>query len=208
MPPNRKWFCLSLAWLLVVGTSITGLSRYAVSAGEAAPAPAVYPAAGNAEPVGSRHRLIVALHPHCPCSRATVRMLERLVTRCGDRLDVRVLLVRPDGAGPDWEATDLARSAAAIPEVRTVVDDGGAEAARLGARTSGHAVLYDAAGRLAFSGGITPARGHEGDNAGVDLIEGTVLGGGPAVSTTHNPPVTPVFGCALATPERNAELSR
>ena len=45
-------------------------------------------------------------------------------------------------------------------------DDDGAEARRFGAETSGQTLLYDARGALAFSGGITGARGHAGDNAG------------------------------------------
>ena len=45
-------------------------------------------------------------------------------------------------------------------------DDDGAEARRFGAETSGQTLLYDEHGALLFSGGITGARGHAGDNAG------------------------------------------
>ncbi len=71
----------------------------------------------------------------------------------------------------------------------------GDEARRFGAATSGHVMLYDAAGRLHFSGGITPARGHEGDSLGrdavIDLIEAYRSAGRRC---------SPVFGCPLATP--------
>jgi hypothetical protein len=48
---------------------------------------------------------------------------------------------------------------------------GGREAALCKATTSGETVVYDAAGKLRFHGGITGARGHIGDNAGCSAIE-------------------------------------
>ena len=52
-----------------------------------------------------------------------------------------------------------------------------------------------------FSGGTTIARGHLGDNAGVDSML-ALLGGHPSNQTT-----TPVFGCSLfgAAEARTAE---
>ncbi len=55
--------------------------------------------------------------------------------------------------------------------------------AELGSSTSGQVLLYDPSGRLAFSGGITAARGHVGDNAGSDAIVGLVMGW-PVVNTS------------------------
>ena len=70
-------------------------------------------------------------------------------------------------------------------------DDNGVEAARFGAVTSGQTVLYDEDGALLFTGGITGARGHSGDNAGrasvVALFE----------SRTGRTSWTSVFGCGL-----------
>jgi len=70
-------------------------------------------------------------------------------------------------------------------------DGGGAEAKRFGAETSGAVVLYDRAGRLVFHGGITAARGHEGDSFGQQRIA-ALLTGARADRTD-----APVFGCAL-----------
>ena len=50
--------------------------------------------------------------------------------------------------------------ASAIPGVIVTPDVGGRIAARLGAKTSGHVLVYDENGVLKFSGGITAARGH------------------------------------------------
>jgi hypothetical protein len=52
-------------------------------------------------------------------------------------------------------------------------------------------VLYNSDGQLLFSGGITGARGHEGDNAGEDLVIAGL--NGQNVGFQH----TPVFGCSL-----------
>jgi hypothetical protein len=52
-------------------------------------------------------------------------------------------------------------------------------------------ILYDAAGRLRFSGGITAARGHAGDNLGRSAIVELLEGDSPTATAT------PVFGCSL-----------
>jgi hypothetical protein len=72
-----------------------------------------------------------------------------------------------------------------------VWDEGGAEARRFGATTSGHAVLYSPDGRLLFRGGLTGARGHAGDNANLDALA-AVLDGAPSPHIN-----VPVFGCPL-----------
>jgi hypothetical protein len=56
---------------------------------------------------------------------------------------------------------------------------------------SGFTLLYDPAGRLRFAGGITSARGHEGDSFGQRRIL-AVLSGDPADRAD-----APVFGCSL-----------
>ena len=60
--------------------------------------------------------------------------------------------------------------------------------------TSGHALLYDARSRLEFSGGITVARGHAGDNVGRSAIEALIAGDVTVLRQA------PVFGCALHNP--------
>jgi hypothetical protein len=73
-----------------------------------------------------------------------------------------------------------------------VRDDQGAQSARFGAATSGQTFLYDARGNLQFSGGITAARAHAGDNAGrSSLVAMLNASGAPVASRTS------VFGCPL-----------
>ena len=75
--------------------------------------------------------------------------------------------------------------------MKVAADFDSAEAKRFSATTSGHAMLFDRGGRLRFSGGITDARGHEGDNDGRDAVVSIINGG------DRMPAATPVFGCSL-----------
>ena len=90
-------------------------------------------------------------------------------------------------------ASGLAGGAPAVAGAATVGDPRAAEAGRFGVATSGHALLFDRDGRLLFSGGITPSRGHEGDNFGASAILAR-LDGRPA------PAESPVFGCPIDAP--------
>ena len=119
--------------------------------------------------------------------------------RLSGRLDARVLFYAPAGATEDWWKSDLWASVAAIPGVTPILDGDAVEAGRFHAQTSGHALLYDAAGRLLFSGGITGARGHAGDNAGVGAVE-ALMRGDASIGRT-----TPVFGCALHAAQATAQ---
>ena len=108
-----------------------------------------------------------------------------------NRVTTYVVFYRPLEAEAGWEQTDLWRSAAAIPRVQVTRDDNGADATVFDAATSGQALLYDAGGRLIFSGGVTGARGHSGDNAGRRALTALLNGDRSSLSRT------PVFGCLL-----------
>jgi len=139
--------------------------------------------------------LLLLIHPHCPCSRATLGELAALMTTCRGRLTARVLMLRPEGTPDGWERTDLWDTAAALSGVTVTSDPHGAETRRFGAATSGQALLYAADGRLLFAGGITESRGHRGDNAGRAAIAALVLGQAAAPA---EPATTPVYGCPLS----------
>jgi hypothetical protein len=137
-----------------------------------------------------RATLLVFAHPRCPCSRATMAELARLLARTGDSLDARVILYHPANTPADWASGELWSKAASSPGVRVVDDEDGREAKRFDAETSGTTLLYDRAGALRFHGGITAARGHEGESAGAESIARWVIAGAAVART-------PVFGCAI-----------
>jgi hypothetical protein len=83
------------------------------------------------------------------------------------------------------------RMAKSLSLAGTQTDEGGVEARRFGAETSGFIVFYDAEGRLRFRGGITSERGGEQSNSFERLLSEAIQG-------TSFPLInTPVFGCPL-----------
>jgi hypothetical protein len=142
-----------------------------------------------------RFTLLMFVHPQCPCTAASVAELARLLARTRAQIDAFVLLHRPAAAPAGWTETRTALAAAAVPGVRTHVDADGALARRFGAETSGQVLVYDRANRLRFAGGITSARGHEGDSAGRAAIEALAADGGAGTDAAVT--TTPVFGCEL-----------
>ncbi len=180
-----------LLWGTTVLAGFQWIARYETTAGPPpAPAPQ-WPAEAPVALEPGRANLFLFAHPKCPCTRASLTELARIIVRTSGRLQATVLFYVPADESPDWRDTALWHTAAAIPGVRVLADVDGALAARLGASTSGQVVLFDDAGRAVFTGGITGARGHEGDNLGEDYVIALALGRVPA--SRH----TPVFGCSL-----------
>jgi hypothetical protein len=123
------------------------------------------------------------VHPQCTCSRASLHELGNLLRRVPGRAHALVAFVGEGG--------DLRQIAASLPDTELVDDARGEESRRFGAATSGATLLYDASGRLAFSGGITAVRGHEGDSFGQERVVALLQGG--AADRRESP----VFGCPL-----------
>ena len=187
---------LGAVWILSVGAGLAVLLRYEKEPGLAAAPPARWPASSRLEQAPGRATLVMLVHPGCPCSRASIEELDRIMARAEGLVTAHVLFFKPREFADDWEKTDLWYRAAAIPGVRVRRDDDGAEAGIFRAATSGQVVLYDAAGALVFRGGITPSRGHSGDNDGRQAIV-ALLTATEAPTRTR----TPVFGCSLRDPE-------
>lgn len=187
---------LALLWLAAVGFGFFLLERFAAQAGEAALPPTAWPAAMPFARDAERFTLVLAAHPQCPCTRATLGELDRLLARCGTRVRAHVLFYTDPANGLDdaWAHGDLWDAAARIPDVAVRTDPAGDLARALGCRTSGDVLLFAPDGRLAFAGGITPARGHAGDSAGSDAIAALALG---SVAVPDHPMHSEVYGCSL-----------
>lgn len=180
-----------ILWLTGVCVGFRALGRKTNTPGAEATPPQYWPMRASLPRSQKAFTLLMLAHPHCPCTRASLGELARLMTLVGDRLNATVLFLQPSDQPSDWTQTDLWRSAAAIPGVRVIADPDGREARRFQARTSGQTLVYEAQGRLVFSGGITAARGHFGDNEGRSAIVAL------ARQQTRNLSRSPVFGCAL-----------
>ncbi len=198
-PVNLFTVATMVLWLAVITGGTLGMIRYAETPGPVGTPPGQWPAASSLRPDAQNPTLVMFVHPKCPCSRATMEELARLMARCQGRLTAEVLFLQPAGAPTNWSRTDLWRAAAAIPGVRVLADKAGQEAGCFHAGTSGETALYDRDGKLMFHGGITIGRGHAGDNPGVDDIE-EALDHAPV-----RPLVTPVYGCELTGTEVGKE---
>jgi hypothetical protein len=139
--------------------------------------------------------LVMLVHPHCSCSRASVKELEAVLEKAPRHVQPHVLVYRPHEYAPGWERTDVYASAKRLRRATVLVDEDGREAKLFGGFTSGQTFLYDPDGKLRFEGGITSLRGHEGLNSGrVGIIR---IAQTQAGSATH-----PVFGCAITTEDK------
>ena len=178
-----------LTWLIVVIGGWLGLSAYAQRAGASSAAPLLVEDSATST---KRYRLLMFVHPKCACSASSMRELERTLARCNGQISAEIYFYRPPRESDNWAHTSLWNIATAIPGVTVHVDPNGTAARSFAVKTSGSVLLYDADGRLCFQGGLTPARGHEGDSAGKAAI--LAIAHGRATSA----PDTRVFGCSLS----------
>jgi hypothetical protein len=190
---NRLVAAALVFWAVAVVAGFGLLGRYkATAATRPVEPPLAWPTESALARTPGRPTLVLFVHPHCGCTQATVTELARLLARVRGPLDTRVAVVRPDGVAAGWDDTALVGRAEAIPGVAVFRDVGGVEAERFAGRASGFTVVYAADGRRLFAGGLTSARGHEGESFGsrriVSLLETGAADRGDA----------PTFGCAFA----------
>jgi len=188
----RLWLgVLTTIWLGTAGGGLWLLWQYDNTPGQSANAPVHWPSVSKLTRATDRPTVVMLAHPHCTCTRASLGELAEAIARAPVAPRTYVLFIAPTQFGTGWETTDLWRTAASLPGAAVVRDDDGREAQHFGAATSGQTLLYDADGRLAFSGGITGARAHPGDNPGRQSLV-ALLNREPAKRSGTN-----VFGCPL-----------
>jgi hypothetical protein len=192
-------FLIGSVWLAVVLGATAIISQYKATAGKPASAPMRWPAESRLHRSPGRSTLMMIAHPFCPCTRASLAELSKLADRLGRSVSTHVVFIRPAGASEEWEHSELWDRARTIPEAEVFADTGGLEAARFGGFTSGQVLLYASSGDLQFAGGITAARGHEGDNPGADRVLALVTKGQAELAQA------PVFGCSLQDPKQEEQ---
>jgi hypothetical protein len=182
---------LAVTWVAALAYGMQVLLKYESTPGPSGPVASKWPTASIVSRQPNKPTLLMVAHPHCPCTRASIAELAQIMAHAPTGVRATVLFIKPPGAARDWDDTDLRRSAADIPGVTVLTDENGTEAARFGAQTSGHTLVFDGEGTLVFSGGITATRGHVGSNAGENAAL-AALQGQPAERGR-----TAVFGCSL-----------
>jgi len=193
MKPRGKplWLAAGLCvWMAaIVGASVL-LWRYSAAPGTAAEAPSRIPAEFRSHARPHEFTLLMAVHPRCPCSRASLAELAKILTHSPDDCRTVVLAFKPSDEPDSWIETDLCRHARKLgAEVQ--IDEDGRHALAMGMQTSGQVLLYDPRGDLRYQGGVTSARGHQGDNLGQRTVERIL--NGEAVPLA----ILPVYGCPI-----------
>lgn len=179
-----------VVWLAICVGGLVLLWRYKSTPASSGAPPARWPAGSAIARAPGQSTLLMLVHPRCPCSRASLSELNQVMNRAGGAT-ATVVFVLPEGVDDSWAHGESWDRAHQIPRTSVLVDRGGVEARRFRVDASGHTLLYDAGGALVFSGGVTGARGHEGDNAGRQRLLAALERGGEPGSAR-------VFGCALA----------
>lgn len=187
-----------VAWLVLLAVAFSCLTLHEFSTASDAPQAIVtsWPSESRIERGAGRPTLLLFLHPKCPCSRATLRELERVFANVPDNATELfvVATVRADGTD-EWRDTVTMNAAQRLPNAELFIDPRGVEAGRFGATVSGQMMLFDRTGRRVFAGGVTPSRGHEGACPGADALV-TVLR-----NETSQQREFPVYGCRLCLPD-------
>ncbi|MFO0578609.1 MAG: RedB protein [Polyangia bacterium] len=186
-----------LGVLLWIGLALAGVLRLAAfdtTPGALGPLRMDWPKDSALQPAGPT--LLLFLHGKCPCSMASLSELEQILARHRGPLSVHVFVFRPRAPALHWTETSLWKRVSELPGVQAHWDDDGTEARRFGALTSGEALLWGARGRLLFRGGITPWRGHAGENAGRATILALLETESAAIRSTS------VYGCPITGTDR------
>ncbi|MDB5213646.1 MAG: hypothetical protein JWO86_1573 [Myxococcaceae bacterium] len=189
------WICAFAAWMTASGVALGALTEYASRPCAGALAPTSWPRASHLSRTAGRGTLVMIAHTKCSCTRASLHELERVMTDAGSRIEAIVVFVGPNEGSGAGGLLDLRATARAIPNVRVVEDP--SEARLFGAATSGQVLLYANDGALVFRGGLTSARGHEGDSAGGDIVRRFSSSNTTSPSPSNPTAASAVFGCAL-----------
>jgi hypothetical protein len=175
----------TLVWCTLVVAGLRDLYTYTTTEGGSRAEPARWPAGSTLPHAEEGVTVVMFVHPDCVCSKASLAELATIAASDHTGAMFVIAVVSDDPSGPRWEA------AGQVSGARRILDRGGIEAKRFGARTSGQVVVYRR-GALEFAGGITGSRGHAGDNIGRQSVM-QVLAGAPPRDHRHG-----VFGCGLA----------
>lgn len=191
---NKNFYTLFLfttLWILGVGFGVVSLMQYDNTPGQGEnPAP-FWPENSKIEKK-FEHQLLFFAHPHCACTNASLEEL-KVILKNAPELSTQIVFMIPEEAGNEWLNTRCWQNARSVPNASLFADAGAKEAKVFGVETSGHALLYGPKGDLLFSGGITIARGHAGNNPGRESILAHISG----AKSEYKQASTPVFGCSL-----------
>jgi len=193
---------ITIAIVIWLSASLGGfklLFDYSQTPGVITSMPTQWPVQSKIPVNANQATLLMFVHPHCPCSQASVGELATLMARSPQQLNAYVLFLQPKDYPASWAKSELWSNASAIPGVKPLLDPEGKEARLFHSTTSGQVAIYTPSGHLTFSGGITPSRGHFGDSLGLDSALASLD------SFPDRACDSAVFGCPLFGPTLGSE---
>ncbi len=170
---NRNNLLLSLGlilWLSIIAYGYSLVIHYELKPNSQITSLQAWPDNSQLKLDPQRDTLIIFVHPKCPCSKASIAELDRLLTSFHDRLRTIVVFIKPEGQSESWVKGNLWTKVQSLPEVTVYIDNDNQETHNFMVDTSGEVLLFNINGKLIYHGGITASRGHEGDNKGRTLI--------------------------------------
>ena len=191
-------FVAAIAWLAVVASGFFTLELYEKTPGPEGSSVAGWPVDSSLSREMGRPNVVAAVHPLCPCSRASLEVLADIVRQSPTPVSVRLLIFQPEEEDPSWDRHAMDRSIAAIAGAVARDDPGGVEAKRFGLATSGAVAAFDSSARKRFAGGLTARRSGPVRSAGADALTAILQGRLPGFAKA------PVFGCPLRSDDADA----
>src|SRR5258706_7114521 len=116
-----------MLWLLASAVGIWILLRYENAPGRNCAAPERWPTEARINVPQGRYLLLMFAHPKCPCTRASIDELNRLLAHCDGKVVAMVLFAHHGGMAVDWASGSSSRNRAASPGVSVPADLGGSE---------------------------------------------------------------------------------
>jgi len=182
---------VGLIWICLISVGLWVIIDYENTPGTTLATPKAWPKQTSLQAHPIHPTLLMFIHPHCPCSQASIEELARVATVTKDRLAIAVVFIQPKEFDKTWVETSLWHAANRIPGLQITIDLEGQEARLFGATLSGQVFLYQPNGTPLFRGGLTRSRGHAGDNLGRSAVLDAVF------QKQTNTTESFVFGCAL-----------
>src|ERR1700722_19868585 len=96
-----------LFWILGVTGGFAVVLNFQSGDGLVGTAPELWPPGTKLALDHERKTLIMFAHPKCPCTRASIEELNRLLARCSDRVTAQVWFFQPGGFPSEWAKGDL-----------------------------------------------------------------------------------------------------
>ena len=136
---TSKWSHRYLAaagafWILSLIIGFLILAQEEFTPVKASSQVALFPRSSALQLVSDKPTLVLFVHPHCPCTRASLHELDSLLAQTQNRVSAIIVFTIPDGVPAGWEKGDLWNSALTMPGLRVIRDPGGGRLTNLTSR--------------------------------------------------------------------------